>query len=96
MPVTTFPEYMQHITDLLNHAVAIGWVRIAHGEVSNAWGQHRRALCRRSPAILAAEPTELGAKQHWTIDFRTPQLVLTATWRESPGHAYLCGVSSSG
>ena len=23
MPATTFPEYMQHITDLLNHAVAI-------------------------------------------------------------------------
>jgi hypothetical protein len=24
MPVTTFPEHVQHITDLLNHAVAIG------------------------------------------------------------------------
>ena len=26
MPVTTFPEYVQHITDLLNHAVAAGEV----------------------------------------------------------------------
>jgi hypothetical protein len=26
MPVTTFPEYVQRITDLLNHAVAAGEV----------------------------------------------------------------------
>jgi hypothetical protein len=33
MPATTFPEYVQHITDLLNHAVATGEAVLSSLEV---------------------------------------------------------------
>jgi hypothetical protein len=34
MPATTFPEYVQHITDLLNHAVATGEAVLSSLEIN--------------------------------------------------------------